>query len=167
MPSSNPDRLTPKVEGINININSDIQYMLPFLAGVIVLSSFSVAVSKKKRIWESAPITPHVQGCYVAVPRCRQCVNSVCYSTYLTPQNITLSVLFFFRPKHIKQTECERESFFFFLKLLFYFGRAWGRARPNAQSRFQWIGCGWIDPIHVFSGSSLASNPGSTLLSGL
>lgn len=94
---------------------------------------------------------------------CKQCVL-----LYLLdpPEHYAIgSVLL---PSEAHQTNRVREGeLFFFLKLLFYFGRAWGRARPNAQSRFQWIGCGWIDPIHVFSGSSLASNPGSTLLSGL
>ena len=50
--SSNPDRLAPKVVEVHAS-----------LAGCCR----PVAVSQKKRVWERAPITPHVQGCYVAV----------------------------------------------------------------------------------------------------
>jgi len=75
--SSNPDRLDPKVEGNSI---------LPHRCIVL---SFCGRQGKEARR-ESAPITPHVNGCYVAlvVPAVR----------YLTLSRITLSVLFF-RPK--------------------------------------------------------------------
>ncbi|KAH9968030.1 hypothetical protein BC827DRAFT_466012 [Russula dissimulans] len=98
--SSNSDRLDPKVEGTTF-----------FLAGAIALSSCGRQVKEARR--ESAPITPHVQGCYVAV--------AVTAVRYLTLSRITLSVLFF-RPK--RDEDDSLDDF-----------RVWDARDPYAQDR--------------------------------
>jgi hypothetical protein len=75
VPSSNPDTLTPKVERINISINSDIQYMLPFLAGVIVLPVLLCGSEQKEaRLGEC----PHYAACTRMLRGCPQAAGSVC-----------------------------------------------------------------------------------------
>jgi len=100
--SSNSDRLEPKVEGTTF-----------FLAGAIALSFCGRQEKEARR--ESAPITPHVQGCYVAVA-----VTAVRYLT-LSLSIITLSVLFF-RPK--RDDDDSLDDF-----------RLWDARDPYAQDR--------------------------------